>query len=270
VEFASLFQALGTKVVLVEMLERLIANEDEEIGRRLESLLRRKGMEIYTDEKVKAIEKRSAGVLVGLESGKKLEADQALVALGRRPSLEKLNLEKAGIKIERGLIQVNEYLETSAQGVFAIGDVTTRSTGLAHGASAEGVRVVENLKGRPVAVDYRAVPACIYTDPEVASVGKVPPASEIIEARVLLASLGKSHVEGETEGFVKMAADRKDGRVLKVSAIGAHVTELIAEAALAVKNRITVRALAETVHPHPTESEILQKVAENIRRQISA
>lgn len=273
VEFASIFQALGTQVVMVEMLERIIATEDEEISRRLDSFFRRKGIEVYTGEKVKGLEKGPTGVKVLLESGKTPEADQVLVAMGRKPNLGRLGLERAGIKIERGLIQVNEFLETSTPGIFAIGDNTTRSTGLAHGASAEGVRVVENLRGKPVAMDYSAVPSCIYTDPEVASVGSFRPGSPqkregVVQAKVLFAGLGKSQIEGEAEGFLKMAASKKDGRILGVTAIGAHVTELIAEATLALRNGLSVRAVAETIHPHPTESEILQKVAEKLSRQI--
>lgn len=269
VEFASIFQALGTQITIVEMLERLIFGEDEEVSRRLESLFRRKGMEIHTGEKIKSLAGNGGGVEAILESGKKLEADQVLVAMGRKPKIATLGLEEAGIKIERGAIRVDEYLETSQPGVFAIGDVTARTTGLAHGASAEGIRVVENLKGPKVKMDYGAIPYCIYTDPEVASVGAArredsQRAGETVEGKILFASLGKSHIEGETEGFLKMVASKKDSRILGVTAIGAHVTELIHEAALAVRLGVKVSSLAEMVHAHPTKSEILQKVAQKL------
>jgi len=269
VEFASIFQALGTKVTLVEMLERLIAAEDEEVSRRLESLFSRKGIEIYTGTRVKTLAVRGKGVEAVLESGKTLEADSALVAVGRKPQFESLNLERAGIKVERGRIEVNEFLETRVTGIFAIGDVTSRSTGLAHGASAEGMRVAGNLKGPRQKMDYRAIPNCIYTDPEVASVGSyrvggLKAFPDARETKILFSSLGKSQVEGETEGFLKMMASQKDGRLLGVTAVGAHVTELIHEAVLAVRAGLSVRDLAETVHAHPTESEILQKAARKL------
>lgn len=277
VEFASIFHPLGTQITIVEMLERLIFGEDEEVSRRLESLFRRKGMEIYTGEKVKSLTKKKEGVETALESGKRLETDQVLIAMGRTPSIETLGLEEAGIKIERGAIWVDEHLETTQANIFAIGDVTSRTTGLAHGASAEGIRAAQNLKGPKVKMDYGAIPYCIYTDPEVASVGATPRGcpqgrhrglllQETIQCKILFASLGKSHIEGQTEGFLKMTASKKDGRILGVTAIGAHVTELIHEAALAVKAGLTVQTVAETVHAHPTESEILQKAARKLSR----
>ena len=247
------------------MLERLIATEDEEVGRRLESLFARKGIEIRTGVKLKTFSVRGGGVEALLESGEKLEFEKVLVAIGRRPRLEGLGLEKMGIQLEKGAIRVNAFLETSVSGIFAIGDVTSRSTGLAHGATAEGIRVVENLKGTRRPMDDTAVPNCIYTDPEIASVGAFKAdRADVIEAKVLFSSLGKSHVEGETEGFLKMAASKKDGKILRVSAIGAHATELIHEAVLAIQAGITVETLAGTVHAHPTESEILQKAAEKL------
>lgn len=266
VEFASLFQALGVKITIVEMLDQLIATEDEEISRRLESLFKRKAMDIHTGQKVKSLSIHGDSVEALLESGERIEAERVLVCIGRRPQIEGLELEKAGIQVERGKIIVDEHLQTSVPGVFAIGDVTSRSTGLAHGASAEAVRVVDNLKGPQRSMNYDGIPNCIYTDPEVASVGThfKPALEEIIETKVLFSSLGKAQLEGETEGFLKMTASKVDGRILRVSAIGSHVTELIHEAVLAIKAGITVQALADTVHAHPTESEILQKAAQKL------
>ncbi|MBI2167661.1 MAG: dihydrolipoyl dehydrogenase [Candidatus Omnitrophica bacterium] len=260
VEFASFFNALGTEVTVVEMLDRIIATEEEEISRRLESILTRKGIKIRTGEKVTREEI--------------LKADTALIAVGRTPNIGGLGLEKAGVKVDRGAIAVDEFLETSTPGIFAIGDVTNRTTGLAHGASAEGLRVVDNLKGPKLKMDTRAIPSAIYTDPEVAGVGlkegggEVRP-EETVSCKVLFSSLGKAHVEGEPEGFLKMAASPKTGKIVSVSALGAHVTELIGEAALAIRLGLTVKDLAETVHPHPTESEILQKVAQELAKKIN-
>lgn len=267
VEFASFFQPLGVKIVLVEMLNQLIPTEDEEISRRLESLFKRKGIEVRTGQKVKNLAVHGNQVETLLESGEKIETEKVLVAMGRHARIEGLGLEKAGIQVERGKIVVDEYLQTPVPGIFAIGDVTTRSTGLAHGASSEAIRVVDNLKSTAKhPMNYDAIPNCIYTDPEVASVGPRfrPAPEEIVETKVLFSSLGKAQVEGETEGFLKMTASKADGRILRVSAIGAHVTELIHEAVLAIRAGITVPILAGTVHAHPTESEIFQKAARQL------
>ena len=175
VEFASIFHALGVSITLVEMLPNLIATEDVEVSRRLETLFRRKGIEVLTQAKVKKIIQTGRGIEALLEGAEKLSADQILIAIGRRPNAEALNLEKAGVALEKGRICVNEFLQTSAPGIFAVGDVTTRSTGLAHGAAAEGIQAVENIlgmkTGRQSKMNYEAIPNCIYTDPEVASCG---------------------------------------------------------------------------------------------------
>ena len=266
VEFASIFQALGVRVTIVEMLDRLLAGEDPEVSRRLESLYQRKGIQVLTGEKVQSLVQTN-GVEALLESGKKLTADHVLVAMGRRPCVGSLALENAGIKFDKKGIEVNEFLETSAPNIFAIGDVTNRTTGLAHGATAEGIRVAENLKGSKKRMNYEAIPNCIYSDPEVASAGIYRSgrgSEEIVECKILFSSIGKSQVEGETEGFLKMAASKKTGKILGVAGIGAHVTELIHEAVLAIKAGITVQVLAETIHAHPTESEILQKAAQKL------
>lgn len=265
VEFASIFQPLGTKVTIVEMLPQLLPGEDEEIARRLESIFRRKGIEALTGERVQKVSTKGGVVETALESGQRLESDQVLMAVGRKPRLDSLGLDRAAVKTEKGAVVVNEYLETSTAGIFAIGDVTNRTTGLAHAASAEGIRVVENLKGPRRKMEYGAVPRCIYSDPEVASVGR---SGAGVEAKILFASLGKPHVEGETEGFVKMTASKPDGRILGVTGIGARMTEIIGEAALAVRLGVSVRDLAETIHAHPTESEILQKAAEALVRML--
>ena len=263
VEFASIFQALGVKVTIVEMLDRLIATEDEDISRRLESIFARKVIQILTGQKAT------------LDSGKNFDADCVLDGIGRKPCVQNLGLEKIGIKMEKNGVQVNEYLETSVPGIFAIGDVTSRSTGLAHGASAEGIRVIENLKGPKKKMDYRAIPSCIYTDPEIASVGArsprpsqggdTPPLqNEIVECKIPFSAIGKSHVEGETEGFIKMKASRKDGKIIEVSGIGGHMTEIIHEAMVAIHLGVKAMDLAQMVHAHPTESEILAKAAQKL------
>lgn len=269
VEFASIFQALGVHVTIVEMLDRLIAGEDPEITRRFESLFQRKGIEILMGQKVKTLVRQGQGVLAHLESGEKITADQVLVAIGRRPQVESLGLEKAGVTAEKKGIKVNEYLETTTGNIFAIGDVTSQTTGLAHSAAAEGIRVVENLKGQKKAMN-KVIPNCIYSDPEVASVGIyqarfTKPAGEMIESKILFSSIGKSQVQAQTEGFLKMAAAKDSGKILGVTAIGAHVTELIHEGVLAIQAGLTVEALAETIHAHPTESEIVQKAAQKLK-----
>lgn len=255
VEFASIFHALGSSVTIIEMMDRLIPTEDIDCAKRLEAIFSRSGIKVLTGKK---IDKEA------------IQAEKILIAAGRQRNTNGLGLEKGGIHSEKnGMIPVNEFLETRSPGIFAIGDVIG-SAQLAHVASYEGRLVIENIIGKiKQAPDYRAIPNCIYSDPEIASVGyrKKPDEDSnpnILEARIPFAGLGKARVERETNGFFKLVAEKGSGKVLGASAIGSHVTELIPEAALAIRLGLTVKDIADTVHAHPTESEILQIAAQEL------
>lgn len=259
VEFASLFHALGVEVTLIEMLERLLPSEDEDCAKRLETLFSRKGIKIMT------------GVTVGSEF---LEAEKILLAVGRKRNTKDLGLEDTGVRLEKnGAIAVNDFFETSVPGIFAIGDCI-QTPQLAHLASYAGVIVAENLAGHTKrVVNFNAVPSCIYSDPEVTSVGLLSvkekmAKGEALEVKIPFAGIGKAQIEGETDGFFKLFALKDRGIIIGAAGIGAHVTELIPEIVLAVRLRLTARDLCDTIHAHPTESEILQIAARELAKKI--
>ena len=263
-EFAGIFSLLGTKVTVVEMLDQLLTPLDPDIAQRFQQLMAKRGVTFHVGARVQAVEKGEAGFRVNLE-GAQLEAEQVLVATGRRPNTADLGLEEAGVAVERGAIQVDRHLRTNLEGVYAIGDATMISM-LAHTASYQGEVAVHNALGEhPVSADYTAIPACIYTEPEIAYVGKseAQARAEGLEPRVgsfPFAALGRALVLGETDGLVKVVAD-PEGYVLGVTIMGPRATDLIAEGVLAVHQGMSAAELTHAVHAHPTLPEALAEAA---------
>ncbi len=270
-EFGWLFSALGSKVTILEMLPHILPTEDEEITTELGRAFRRRGVEVYAPAKVNEIGaangKRQVNYTYQEKSGV-VEADLVLMATGRVPFTEGLGLDKIGLEMNRRMIKANARLETSLPGVYAIGDVVGGMQ-LAHKASAEGRVAVENALGHNAAMDYRAVPACVYTQPETASVGlneteANAQGKKVKVGRFPFRALGKAVAIGERTGFVKLVAEAETGVLLGAQMIGPHVTDLIAEAALAVQMGLSAKQVAETIHAHPTLAEPLQEAAEDI------
>ena len=225
-----------------------------------------------TGNRIQKSSRAASGLKLELQSGETLEAEKVLIATGRRPTTRDLGLERAGIRIEKnGTIPVNDYLETPAPGVYAVGDVIN-SPQLAHVASYEGTLVVENLRAKTKQrADYRAIPNCVYSDPEVASVGlsgELRDRADVLEVKIPFASIGKAQAESETEGFFKLIASAGEGRILGARAIGAHVTELLPEIGLAIRLNLTVYDLLGNVHAHPTASEIIAIAARELSRRV--
>ncbi len=271
VEFASLFHALGTKVTLVEILPAILPVEDPDCAKRLETLFSRSGMRILTETKITSLQIQKQ-VTAKLSTGEVLEVEKVLLAVGRKRVTERLGLEQAGVALKKnGSIEVNEYLETTAPGIFAIGDVID-SPQLAHVASHEGFCVAENLAGRKMKIDYSAIPSCVYSYPEVASVGVrfAEHATELVEAKIPFAAVAKAQIEGKTDGFFKLYAWKLTGKVAGASAVGAHVTELLPEVTLAVRLGLHVREISATVHAHPTESEVISLAARELLKRLEA
>lgn len=267
-EFASLFAELGSRVTVVEAMPNLLPLVDEEVSRQLRSYFKRRGIEVKTGTTVQAVEKRPSSVKVFLGSGEELEVERVLVSVGRVPNTSDLGLEEAGVEVNaRGEIPVTEGMETNVPGIFAVGDVTDVRAKLAHVASRQGVVAAERIAGRPAAMDYRAVPSCVFTRPEVASVGLTEAEAEkagqpVRVGRFFFLANGKALAMGETEGFVKVVADGRDGRVLGVHIIGPHASDLIAEGTLAVEAGVSAERLAQVIHAHPTLPEALLEAAE--------
>jgi len=271
VEFASIFNSLGSKVTIVELLERIIPTEDGEISEELKKFLVRSGIEVNTGVKVREIVSDNGKRKVIMETPRGSEervAKKVLIATGRRPYTEGLGLEKTGIRLEKGRILVDERMETNLPGIFAIGDVVGGVL-LAHVASAEGIVASENAMGNQLKIDYRVIPNCIYSIPEVASVGLSEDRAremgyEVSVGRFPFLASAKATILGERIGMVKIVADRRTDEILGIHIVGPDATELIGEASLAIKARVTTKDLERIIHAHPTLSEVIFEAAHDV------
>jgi dihydrolipoamide dehydrogenase len=274
VEFASVYSRFGAETTVVELMPRLVPLEDEEVSKELEKSFRKRGIKSQVDTKLEKLEKTDVGVVVTGKTSKgeavRLEAEMLLVAVGRMPFTEGLGLEGSKIKVEKGFIQVDEYQQTAEKGVYAIGDVVPTPL-LAHLASKEGIVAVEHMAGqknvRPI--NLRLVPNCTYCDPEVASVGLTEAKAreqgyDVKIGKFPFSASGKARILGEEEGFVKIVGEGKYDEILGVHIIGAHATELIAEACVAMQLESTAEELGRTMHAHPTVSETVMEAAEGV------
>jgi dihydrolipoamide dehydrogenase len=270
-EFASMWNAFGVNVTLVEMLPRVLPNDDEEISQRMGDLFKKRKIDVRTETTVKKLDVGKKGVHVEFDGAKAgaVDADLVLVGIGRRYHSEVVS-ETPGLGVElgqRGKINVNERMETTVPSIYAIGDVVGK-TMLAHGASAEGLVAAANAMGASKTMDYRVVPACTFTSPEVASVGLTETKAKAagIETKVgrfnMMAS-GRAHTMGETDGMVKIIGNAKTDQVIGVHIMGPEAGELIAAAALAIRLEATVEDIAHTIHTHPTLAETVMEAAED-------
>ena len=268
VEFAHFYQTFGTEVTLIEALPNILPIEAEDISVGLEKLFKKRKMNILTNTLVEKIEKLKSSVKVYLNSGDIVEADKALIAVGIQGNVEDLGLEECNIAVEKGWIKVNEYLETSLAGVYAIGDVAGPPW-LAHKATAEGIIASEHVAGlNPDPMKYDNIPGCTYCHPEVASVGLTEKVAkekgyEVKIGNFPFRGLGKSMAVGDTDGFVKVIYDAKYGEMLGCHIIGAEATNLITEAAIARNLETTHHEVLKTIHPHPTLSEAIMEATAN-------
>ena len=271
VEFASIFRRFGSEVTIIELLPRLVPVEDEAVSAELEKSFKKQGIQSLTNTRVSKAVATGAGVEIEAQGpdGKPrpLTADILLVATGRGPVTTGLGAEALGIAMEKGYIKVDSLYRTSVANVSAIGDVIAIEgrvhPQLAHVSSAEGILVAERLAGKDVRpLNYDHVPGCTYCDPEIGSVGLTEAAAKKLGFEVRVGSfpfgvLGRAKMAGETEGFVKIVADKKYDEVLGVHMIGPRSTELVAEAVLALRLECTVEELVKTIHAHPTFSEAI-------------
>ncbi len=273
-EFAAIFNALGTQVTVVEMLPAILSTEDEEVTRGLHTILEREGITILTDTRVTGIssKKGKAHVKVQEKSGEttQLTSEKVLISVGRTPYTNGLGLETIGLEMSGGFIQVNARMETNVDGVYAIGDVVGKIM-LAHAASAQGVVAAENIMGKSREIDYRRIPNCVYTFPEIASVGLKEKEArdsglDIRVGKFPYLYSGKAIAMGEPEGFIKIIAEKELGEILGVHILGENATELIGECVLAMNLEATVEDLSEVVKAHPTLSETIMEAALDWRR----
>jgi len=269
-ELATIYSRLGSQVLVVELLPEILSTVD--LDRRTISTLKRalakSGIAVLTHTAASSFEQSGSVVVLRTKNGEEHAVDRILVAVGRQPRTQDLGLETCGVELdERGFIRVDDTLQTTAPNVYAIGDVIPGPM-LAHKASMDGVRVAETLAGQTHALNYDLIPQAIFTDPEIASVGLSEKAakatgSEILVGRFPFAALGKALGMREADGFFQVVANADDHRILGVQIIGAEASDLISEAAIAVQSGLTLEAIAETIHPHPTLPEGLKEAAEN-------
>ena len=269
-ELAYFYNAIGTKVTLVEFMPTILPLEDEEVSKQVGRSFKKAGIEVLVKSTVESID--TAGELLKINIRNKkgeletYEAEMVLSAVGISPNVENIGLEETGVELEKGRIKVDDYYRTNIEGIYAIGDIV-HGPALAHVASAEAICCVEHIAGlNPEPIDYTNIPGCTYTTPEVASVGlseakAIESGREIKIGKFPFTASGKASAAGANEGFVKLIFDAQDNTLLGAHLVGANVTEMIAELVLARKKGVTGHDLITTVHPHPTMNEAVMEAA---------
>jgi dihydrolipoamide dehydrogenase len=275
VEFASIFRRFGSEVTIIELLPRLVPVEDEAVSAELAKSFRRQGITCHTGAKVTAAKANGSGVEVSVQladsAAQTIRADYLLVATGRGPVTTGLEAERVGIELDRGYIKVDAQYRTSVPGISAIGDVITLGTPghpqLAHVSSAEGINAAERIAGQATrAINYDHVPGCTYCDPEIGSVGLTEQEARERGYDVRIGTfpfgvLGRAKMAGETDGFVKIVAEKANDEILGIHMIGLRATELVAEATVTLRLESTVEELIRTIHAHPTMAEAVGEAA---------
>ena len=267
-EFGQFFKTLGTEVTIVEMFDQLLPLEDKDVAKQLQRQFKKDKIKVMTGIRIEKCEIVDDEVVATLSNGKQVKAEKALLSIGRKPYLDNSGVEDIGITLERGKIVVNENLETNIEGVYAIGDLINTPF-LAHVASKEGLIAAQNaLFGNSKTVNYKAVPRCVYTEPEVAGVGKTE--KELQQQDITykvgqfdFRALGKAQAIGHFQGFIKILADQED-KVIGASIVGPHATDLLTELSLAVHLGLTVEQVGDVIHAHPTLSEGIMEALHDV------
>ena len=268
-EFASLLAPLGCRVTLIEALPAILANEERRASQTMTQALRRQGVEVLTGVTVEeVVEYRPDGITVRLSEGGERRAERVLVAVGRTPNTADVGLEELGVRLERGLIQVDEHLRTGVGDVYAVGDAIPTAQ-LAHLGQAEGANAVETALDGPRVLDRSMVPSCVYTIPEIARVGLTEQdardsGAEVVVGVGRLGANGKALALGETLGFCRLVVDRPSDRLLGATIMGPHATDLIHELGLALLYGISVREVGLMIHAHPTVAEAVMDAAHDV------
>jgi dihydrolipoamide dehydrogenase len=272
VEFATLFNALGKKITIIEMLPKILNGMDDSVCAAMTKALAKRGVEIHTSAKLLEIKAagKTGAVCYYEEGGAKKEASGEIVimAVGRRPVTKALGLEAAGVACERGFITVDERMATNVPGIWAIGDVTGKIQ-LAHAASAQGLVAAANIAGKTAKMSYNIIPACVYTNPEIASVGMTEESAKAAGLPLKIGSFpaaanGRSMIMNANDGFVKIITHAETGEILGAHIMAGRATDMIGEIAALMKAEGTVEELADTIHAHPTISEMIMEAAHDV------
>lgn len=273
-EFASVYNAFGCKVTIIEMLPEIVATMDPDIVKPLKAKLLKEGVEIFTTTKVQSIQAGPQGlaVMTSSEAGEKvITAKKVLLSVGRKPVIDSLELDTVGVETIRGAIKVNQKMQTNVGHIYAVGDCNG-GVMLAHVASAEGIVAVETIMGKKSQIDFKTIPYCVYTKPELASVGLTEAQArqagyEVKVGNFPMAVNGKAMIMAETTGVVKYVTDAATGEILGLHMAGPRATDLIVEGALAIRLEATVTELMTTIHAHPTLGEALMEAAHDVNGQ---
>jgi dihydrolipoamide dehydrogenase len=267
VEFATLYSTLGIDVTIIEMMPEILPPIDAEIAAMMHAELKKKGVTIHVGARVEKIE---PGITVTFDKGgsQKVTADKCIVAIGRRPVTDGLNLDAIGVKQERGFVVVDDHLRTNVPNIYAIGDVTGKLQ-LAHVASAQGLVAAANIAGNTEKMRYDIVPSCVYCEPEIAAVGLTEAQAkdkgyDIAIGRFAVPTNGRSMIMGCTAGTVKIITDKATGEILGCHMMAPRATDMIGEVCTAMRAEGTIEELADTIHAHPTVSEVIMEAAHDV------
>lgn len=271
VEFATLMSSLDVKVTIVEMAPQILPGTDDEIAASMRKILEKKGVTIHTGAKVLAVENGKACLFESDGQQQRSTGDMVIVAVGRKPATVNVGLEAVGIVLERGFVKVDEEMRTSVEGVYAIGDITGKMQ-LAHVASAQGLVAAHNACGEHRHMRYNIVPSCIYTSPEIASVGltQAQARDKGIEVKLgtfPVAANGRSAIMNISDGVAKIVTDARTGEILGAQLMAPRATDMIGEIAAAMRAEGTIEELSDTIHAHPTVSEIIMEAAHDVHHQ---
>lgn len=268
VEFATIFATLGTKVTIIEMLSQLVPTEDDDVAAFLIKSLIKQGVTVYVGSKAEKIvaQRGDLALDIAAPDGRlQVAAQYVLLAVGRSPNTGGIGLDRLGVRMNKRFITTDRHMRTNVPGIFAVGDVVGAPL-LAHVASTEGITAAENALGQKSSIDYRVVPGCIFTQPEIASVGLTEKVAREHVGNVKIgkfpfAASGKALTAGHTDGFIKIVAEGKYGEILGIHIIGQGASKLIGEAVLAMKLEATLDEVAQAIHPHPTMTEAIMEAA---------
>ena len=273
VEFASIYNSFGTDCTVIEMLPRIVPLEDEEISKELDRAFRKRNIKTHVNASVKKVDKTKDGVTVTFEvvgKAQTVTAEKVLIAVGRKPRTDNVGLEKTKIKVERGFIHTDEWMQTAEPGIYAGGDIVAGFPQLAHAGFIEGKVAVAHIAGKGAKpIDRNKIPACTYCHPEIGSVGMTEAAAKEAGRQVKIGKFpfsanSRASIVGAHEGFIKIVSEAKYGEILGVHIIGPSATELIAEAVVSMELEATVEDLMYTIHAHPTLSEGMLDAVESV------
>ncbi len=270
-EFACIYNQFGCNVTIVEIESQILPKQDQEIATRLMQSMKKRGIKIILNAKIKSLEiQKDDKAAAVLEDNQTIKAQKVVLTIGRKPNIQNLDLESAGVKTKNGSVVVNNNLKSTVDNIYAVGDVLGGFF-LAYTAFYEGILAAENIFSQGVSVDYGVVPNCIFTIPEVASAGLTETRAKQLGYDVTVAgypfmALSKAHILDQTEGIVKLIADSKTDKILGAQICGPQAVELIAELVIVMHNNMTAKDLSRIIHAHPTLSEAIQEAAKNIKK----